>query len=299
LGKSSPSVPNQPSAAETAAAQGQSNSSTAATQAALNYVNQNTPYGSTYYAQTGTYTNPQGDTVPTYTENVSLSPLGQSILSGQQNVANTLLPTANTLAGQTAAAMANPLNFNTADSAILNTAPQVLDQNVANSIYNTESSFLNPQWDQQQTNLQDQLSRQGIGIGSDAYNNAEKQFDNAKTQAYQSAASNALTQGMQGASQQFGLAQLGQQQNIQQQQLAQTQPLSDLSALFGATPATPTQPIATPGQTSVAPTDVVGANASANNAAMQAYQAQVAQQNSMYGGLASLGSAGIMALALS
>lgn len=178
----------------------------------------------------------------------------------------------------------------------MNTAPQLLDQNAAKSVYNTEASFLDPQWNQQQAQLQDQLSRQGIPVGSDAYNNAMTQLDNARTQAYEAAQSNAITQGMGAASQQFGLAETGQQQNIQQQQLAQTQPLSLLQGISGATPSTPTQPIATPNATSVAPTDVVGAQAAANNAAMAAYQARIAQQNAMFGGLASLGGAGIKAL---
>lgn len=46
----------------------------------------------------------------------------------------------------------------------------------------------------------------------------------------------------------------------------------------------------------VAPTDVEKANSDYNNAMMQAYSAQLGQQNAMYGGLAGLGSAGIMTL---
>lgn len=52
----------------------------------------------------------------------------------------------------------------------------------------------------------------------------------------------------------------------------------------------------TPYRATVAPTDVEKAYSDYNNAMMQAYQAQVAQQNAMWGGLASLGSAGIMSL---
>lgn len=298
MGKSSPSIPSVPSAADTAAAQGQSNTSTAASQAALNFVNQNTPYGDTSYDQTGSYTNPQGDTVPTYTQNVSLSPLGQSILSGEQGVTNSIVPAAQGLANQAATATATPLNFNTADSSILNAAPQQLNTTASNAIYNEQASFLDPQWNNQQQQLQDQLSRQGIPVGSAAYNSAMTQLDNAKTQAYQSAQDSATAGGSAAASNLFGLAQAGQNQNIQQQQLAQQQPISLLSQIFGATPATPTQPIATPSATSVAPTDVVGATASANNAAETEYQAQLAQQNSLYGGLAGLAGSGVTAAAL-
>jgi hypothetical protein len=55
------------------------------------------------------------------------------------------------------------------------------------------------------------------------------------------------------------------------------------------------QPPAPP-QTTVAPTNVAGIYANNDAQKMDAYKAQVAQQNAMYGGLASLGSAGIGAL---
>lgn len=224
--------------------------------------------------------------------------MGQQILTGEQGVAGSLIPEAQTLAGQAGAAAANPINFNTADSGILNAAPQQIDQQAAQAAYNSQSAFLDPQWAQTQQQLQDQLSRQGIGVGSQAYNNAETQENSAKTQAYQAAANTAIAQGTQSAEGLFGMAQAGQNQNIQQQQLAQQQPLSLLSQLFGATPSTPTQPIATPTQTGVGGTDLVGAQASQNSAAQQAYQAQVATQNANYGGMAGLAGTAAMAAAV-
>lgn len=57
--------------------------------------------------------------------------------------------------------------------------------------------------------------------------------------------------------------------------------------------ATPQQPF----RATVAPTDVEKAYSDYNNAMEQAYAAKVAQQNAMYGGLASLGGAGLLAFA--
>jgi len=68
-------------------------------------------------------------------------------------------------------------------------------------------------------------------------------------------------------------------------------PLAGLLAQSGAMGANP-QPF----HATVAPTDVTKAYADYNDAMMKAYQAQVAQQNAMYGGLASLGGSGIAAL---
>lgn len=195
-------------------------------------------------------------------------------------------------------ASTKPLDFNTPYSAYLNQGPQQLDTNAANAIYRQQKSFLDPQWDQQAQQLQDQMSRQGIPVGSEAYNNALKQMDNARTQAYQSAQDVATAQGAQSAQSLFGMAQAGQNQNISQQQLAQQQPISLLSQIFGATPAQPTQPIATPSTTGISPTDVVGATGLSSNARQQAYQAQVAAQNANYGGMASLAGTAVMAGAI-
>jgi hypothetical protein len=52
----------------------------------------------------------------------------------------------------------------------------------------------------------------------------------------------------------------------------------------------------TPVPTSVQPTNVAGIYANHDQQAMDAYKAELAQQNAMFGGLASLGSAGISAL---
>lgn len=264
----------------------------------MNYVNQNTPYGNTSYTATGWYTNPEGQGVPTYTQNVTLSPLGQQILSGEQGVASSLIPATQELADQARTASTRPLDFNTPFSAYLNQGPQQLDTNAANAVYRQQKSFLDPQWNLQAKQLEDQLSRQGIPVGSEAYNSALTQMNNARTQAYQSAQDAATAGGASSAAQLFGMAQAGQNQKIQEQQLAAQQPLSLLSQMFGATPSTPTQPIATNSPTGISPTDVTGSTALSQNARQQAYQAQVASQNAQYGGMASLAGTAAMAAAL-
>ena len=298
VSKSTPSPPPAPAPGPTAQAQSAANVDTAAAQAALDYVNQNTPYGSTTYAQTGTYNTPGGETVPTYTQDTTLSPLGQAIYTGQQNVTNTLLPTAQTLATNAGASATTPLNFNTADSATLNAAPQQLDANSANAVFQQEEQFLQPQQAQQSKDLQDQLSRQGISVGNDAYSNAETQLGTQQNQATQSAIDTAIGQGTQDAATNFNMALAGQQQNIAQQQTGQTNQLSLLQSLFGASPASQSQPITSPTAVPISPTNVLGAQALSTNTAEQNYQAQLAQSNSMFGGLAglagSLGSAYIL-----
>lgn len=200
------------------------------------------------------------------------------------------------MAQQAGTSATTPLNFNTADSSTLNQSPQLLDQNTTNAIYGQEQSFLDPQWNQQQTQLQDQLSRQGIPVGSAAYNNAMQQFNNSKTQAYQSAQDTAIGQGTSAASNLFNMALTGQQQNVAQQQLAQSDPISLLQSLYGATPSTPQQPVASPSQAAVSPTNVIGAQQLSTNAQEANYQAQVSNQNADIGGLASIASVAAIAI---
>jgi len=330
LGKGS--APAPPNPALTAQAQSGANVDTAASQAALNAVNQFTPYGSTTYDITGNYTTPGGQTVPTYTQNTSLSPAGQQILTGAQGAAVDLLPSLKGLTANAADSLGQRLNFatpyqgqlasapgqisqvNPAYAAELGSTPQMLDQNATNAIYGQQKSFLDPQWNQNQQQLQDQLSRQGIPVGSEAYNNAMTQLNNSKTQAYQSAQDSAVSGGSAAAANLFNLALAGQgadtsrqqagfnaalqgnQENLAEQQLAQTNPLQLIQSLFGATPASPQQPIATPGQTGVSPTNVIGAQQLSTDAANQSYQANTSSNNAMFGGLASIAGAAAIAI---
>ena len=80
-----PSAPSPPNPRDTASAQTGTNVSTALANNIMGMVNQNTPYGSLSYEQTGQYdwTDPYTNksyTVPTYTSTVSLTPEQQGIL---------------------------------------------------------------------------------------------------------------------------------------------------------------------------------------------------------------------------
>lgn len=295
MSKGGADAPSIPDPNVTAQAQTTSNVNTAAANAALNYVNQVTPYGSTTYDTTGYYQTPEGQVVPRYTQTTALSPLGQSLLTGQQNVANTLIPSAERLAGTVSSAVGTPLDFNTPQSGLLNSSPQQISDRAADAAYAKSTSFLDPQWEQQGRQLEDQLSRQGIPVGSEAYQNAMRAFNSSKTQAYDAAQQGAIANGTSAAGNLFNMALAGQQQNLAEQQLAQQNPLSLLQQLFGASPTSPSQPITQPGGVNVAPTDVIGSTNAATNAAMQQYQANVGQQNSLFGGLAGLGAAGLRA----
>lgn len=228
MSKNQPTPPAAPDPMLVANAQTGTNLDTAIAQSELNNVNRVGPGGSTTFNQTGGYTDPQtGRWIPQFTETTALSSLGNQLLGGQQNLANEYLPM---LAD--AGSMARPLDISGgANAGIVSQGPQAFDTNVANAVYGQQKGFLDPQWQEQQTQLEDQLSRQGIPVGSDAYSNAMKQFNNSKTQAYQSAQDAATTQGANIAGQNFGLALQGQQQGVNLQQQQQQNPLNLLALL--------------------------------------------------------------------
>jgi hypothetical protein len=236
MSKSSPSVPTPSDPTTVSNAQTTSNLGTAAGQQAMNNVNQVGPNGSTNYSQTGSYIDPTtGTTVPTYTQTTTLDPLSQAILTGTKQVGNSLTGTAQTLAGQAATSATTPLNFNTADSGILNSAPQQIDNQAAQASFNAGAGFLAPTYAEQQKQLQDQLSRQGISVGNDAYSNAETNLANTQNQGYTALANNAVANGSTSAQNLFNMALLGQQNNVGQQQLAQSNPLSLISQIYSGT----------------------------------------------------------------
>lgn len=213
---SSPSPPPAPDPVKVAQAQTGTNIDTAVAQTNLNHTGQNNPFYSTNYTQNGGYTDPTtGKFIPSYTQNFDLGSLGQTLL------------------GQANGSAVKPLDFSGANNDYINAGPQALDDKTSDAYYAHSKGFLDPEWEQKSRNLEDQLSRQGIPVGSDAYNNAMKQHDNARTQAYDAARTGATAAGASGANSMFGMALQGQQQNIAQQQTAQQNPLKLLGQVIG------------------------------------------------------------------
>ena len=231
MSKSTPQAPPAPNPALVAQQQMGSNIDNAVAQKTLNNTNQYTPFGSTTYQQTGSH-NVGGIDVPTYSQTTAFNPTVQSIVSGTENAGASLMPAVQTLADEAGRSATAPLNFAGVNQDYLNAGPQLLDRDATDAVYRQQKSFLDPQWQQGQKDLEDQLSRQGISPGSDAYNSAMTNFQNRKTQAYQSAQDSATAQGAQNAGLLFNQALTGQKQNISQQQLAQMSPIELLSMLY-------------------------------------------------------------------
>lgn len=246
---SSPSPPAPPDPVATANAQTASNKATAVTQYGLNATDQVTPYGNLSYSQ-GT---PWSDGTPHYTATTTLSPDQQQLLNLQTSTQKNL--------GQIGVDQSAKVG------SILNT-PFDLNAATSNQQAKISQQLLDPVWQQRQSQLQTQLANQGIQQGSEAYTNAMRDFGMQRDNSYNSAL----------------LADRGQ---ASQEALTQrNQPLNEISALMSGSQVSQPNFVGTP-QTQVAPTDVIGAYNNAYQGQMQGYNAQMQQQNAIYGALGS------------
>jgi hypothetical protein len=249
-GGSAPAVPDYASLANQTAA---NNLKAAQTATAANRVNQVTPYGSLAYSQTGT--DSQGN--PTWTATQSISPELQGLsnkvlggLEGQygQNFTGGNLPSYGINPGET----------------------------YSNAIM----SRLQPQIQMEQKQFDAQMANQGIPVGSEAYQNASRVFQQGQNDKLTSAVTGGMGVGLQANQQQYG-------QNLTNYQL----PLNIANQVKGLT---------TPGyvnsaqQATPSGADLFGAGMAGYNANMGQYNAQQAGNQNTMGGLFGLGQAGLM-----
>lgn len=145
-----------------------------------------------------------GGSAPQYTENISLSPAQQELLNLQEGnqigsgaTAQGLLPTIAGNAGQ-------PVGTSVQSDVNASGVPGIagsgdlagFTNQARDAAYQQQTQYLDPQFSQEQEQLDSQLRNQGAYPGTDAYDNAMKLFQNQKQQAYQSAANNAIGQGL-------------------------------------------------------------------------------------------------------
>jgi hypothetical protein len=300
-----------------------SNIQTAASGQAASNVNQITPYGSLTYQQTGV--GPNG--VPTYTATTNLSPAQQQLLQtlqGNQQTAGTqagqVLQNANYGASALPAAVGALPEINPSALPSLPNLPTVsglgdMTSGLTGQLLAKETSYLNPFFTPQVDQLDAKLRNQGLAPGTPAYDqamNALRQTQNqtvtgflaqAEPAAFQQALTTQITpwqQQLQQEQQQYGQAlQTGTTLHDQalQDALARYQtglsnymlPLSIASQEFGLSQpgSLPGNLISTP-QAQVAPTNVVGAYNTAQQAAIQNAANQTAAQNALISGLFSI-----------
>lgn len=314
------SAPQYPDPYQTAQAQLNANIQAANYSAGLNRVNQVGPYGSLTYTRTPGQ-NGQPDT---WTANYALDPAQQRLLDMSNSRAATIGGTAGALAGNSQGLLSQTYDPHSNDiqrDVNMSGVPGMIGgnqlasdlQTQRNALYQQQSAYLDPQFQNQQHDLQVQLQNQGINqtTAPDAYNRAMDEFNRQRTFAYQQAMNNAITGGGQEQSRLFniGLASnqnaynqalnnaqfhnSAQQQNANEILAQRQQTMNELMGLNSMSQPTLPQ-FGTSPQVSVGAPDIASLINNQFNAQMGGYNAKVAGNNQLTSGLFNLGSALLM-----
>ena len=226
IGKGSSSPPPAPSPTATASAQAEYNRQAALDTAALNRINETTPFGTASYT-IGGHINPEtgaiSDThssgmVPIYERNVTLSPEQQALYNTGLGTSQQLLDIGQTRLGDIENTLGTSIDYSglpsLPDLPSVPGLPDVPDtpqaneavrQQVEDALYNRATSRLDPQFEQQQRRLETQLVNQGFDRGSEAFRREMEDFGRQRTDAYGQARNEAIMAGGAEQSRLFGL----------------------------------------------------------------------------------------------
>lgn len=274
-GKSSAPPPPDPNV--TSAAQTTSNVNTAIANAILGNVNQRTPGGSLTYNQIGTQT-VDGREVPRWEAITQLSPEQQRLYDSQVGVSQGTSDLANRYVGRIADNTAQPFSYEG-----LPDAPQydaAYRQQARDSIIARNQ----PNMDRDAEALRTQLANQGIGLGTEAWTNA---------QADQSRRVNdfrlgADIQSGQEATQAFNLGAQTRDRAIAERTNLRNQPINEVAALLGTGGGVQGPQFVPTQMPQVNPTDVAGNINNAYQGQLAAWQQNQQSQGAALGGLMGL-----------
>jgi hypothetical protein len=273
MSKKQPSPPPAPDPVVTAKAQGDINKETAVFNAYLNNVNQRTPYGNLDY----TTTSNGKDLPPTFTATTTLSPAQQALLDNENKQGLALSDLGGRQLGRIAGAVDTPYNYNgiknTIDAGDVNT---VTDKAQSALMANLDRGFA-----RDEEAMRTRLINQGIPQNSEAFDNEQRDFSNAKTDARNSAYLQALNFG--GEAQQQGLQRRNQE--IQEFDTVRNKPLNEYTGLTSG------QQISNPqfqstGYTGAGAADYAGLVSENYKNQLAAQNAKTSSKNSLFGALA-------------
>lgn len=265
---SSASPPPAPDYAGAAQATAAGNADAARIAAKANRVSQYTPYGNLVYSQ------PDKNDPDVWRSDLSLSPDQQSLLASQNKVSQGLAGLSQTGLGYVDNMMQHPFDTSSLPSQQINAGQTAQDAIM---------SRLNPNFDRQQNMLNQNLANQGIGIGSEAYTNAQRDFGNQRNDAQ-----------IQAALQGMGIGQQARQQGFQEQAFMRNEPINTLNAVrTGAQVTNPTFTNVPQQQTTTGP-DMLGAAQGQYQAALGNSNLEQASNNNQTTGLVGVAAAAAM-----
>lgn len=179
----------------------------------------------------------------------------------------------NTAQGNLDKNLGNNLSYNAGD-------PNLIQQNVSDALYNQQKTYLDPQFQQSQSSLENKLANQGITQGSEAYNNAMLNASNAKEQAYGEARNSAIGKGVSAAQGMFGMNLSNANLNNQATNQGLNNSMTSMNGMFGLAPNAGQYK-----QQDTGGVDYSGASANQYNAEVGQVNANNAARDNMIGGI--------------
>lgn len=270
-----------------------------------NRFNQTNQYGSSNWVYTPQYDANGKETGGGWTQTTTLNPAQQALFNSQTAGNQGLSDTANT-ALRNSTQLANP-NLDLSKlpgykGIDLNTLPAAAIT-PGTTAYNAMMARLQPQLSQQENALSQRLANQGITLGSEAYNREMNLAGQNRNDLQLQAAAQGISLDQAARQQALG-EQQAQSQNIMSQrgQMLNEQtasintPLNTINALrSGSQVQQPQFQNLNAQQANVAGADVLGAGQAQQANALNASNASKAQNAGIFGGLAQLGTAAMMA----
>lgn len=174
--QNAPSSPDYLGAAN-ATAQGNIDAAKYATQA--NRIDQYTPYGNLTYSYKPQYDANGKETGGGWSQSVDLSQTGQSLLDMNNQSMLSLGGLQNAATQRVADSFSNPFDYQSV-------------KDVEDASYKQQLARLDPQWAANSESMDAKLANQGIGYGTQAYQNAMRSFNEGKNDAYGQARLNAM-----------------------------------------------------------------------------------------------------------
>lgn len=257
------STPKSPDPFQVSAAQTESNKATAEYNAALNRINQSSPFGSISYTQTGT---DQNSGAPIYSQQTSLSPELQNLFNSQIGAQQGI---SSAITGALGNLPSGPFD------------PNIDVGDIRQRSFDSQMAMLQPKFDQGWKNLETTMSDRGIPIGAEIWRDENNRFDTAREGAQLAAARTADLDASNEYQRQYGNA-------LTEYNL----PLQQLQGLLGTSSPVQNPTFSPFSQSSSGQTDVAGNVWNAYNADVNAANQRNAQTGSAIAG------AGQLALAL-
>lgn len=252
--KDSPSPPPAPDYTGAAQATASGNIDAARYATKANRVNQYTPYGSQ------TYTSGVNGDPDQWRSDINLTPTGQQLLDYQNKASLGLGEQTGQALDRVDQSLSQPFDYGSV-------------QDVQDQAYKAQTDRLDPQFQQQQAATETQLVNQGLRPGTEAYDNAMRNFNQAKNDAYGRARIDAINTSP---------------QTFQMANSLRNQPLNELNALRTGSQVTNPTFTNAPQQGQTAGADLMGAANSQYGAAMGGYNADSASASNFNNGLMNL-----------